>query len=121
MSNSPPPWIRSFPAPYPHFPLRSRARRQSHPQSSTSDQTSQTSSADSIDTDNDNDNDNDNFSEEIDELKSFLISARRFDTTGVQPDYVLYEKIALIRYVAELVDIDVDQVFGATNQTEQEQ
>jgi len=121
MSNSPPPWIRSFPARYPHFPLRSRARIQSHPQSSISDQTPQTSSAASIDIDNDNDNDNDNFCEEIDELKSFLISARRFDTTGAQPDYVLDEKIALIRYVAELVDIDVDQVFGATDQTGQEQ
>lgn len=50
--------------------------------------------------------------EEVKELRELLLAAKRFDEETGQPDCEMDEKVALIRRVAELVGVDVDEVFG---------
>lgn len=49
---------------------------------------------------------------EMEELKQLLLAAKAFDEATGQPDCEMDEKVELIRRVAELVGIDVDEVFG---------
>jgi hypothetical protein len=50
---------------------------------------------------------------EMEELKELLLAAKRFDEATGQPDCEMDEKIELIRRVAEVVGVDVDEVFGS--------
>lgn len=49
---------------------------------------------------------------EVEELKILLLAAKRFDEATGQADCEMDEKIELIRRVAEVVGVDVDEVFG---------
>lgn len=53
---------------------------------------------------------------EIEELKKLLLAAKRFDEATDQPECHDEEKIALIRQIADLVGVDVDEVFGSRDQ-----
>lgn len=50
---------------------------------------------------------------EVQELKALLLAAKRFDEATDQADCEMDEKVELIRRVADLVGIDVDDVFGS--------
>lgn len=49
---------------------------------------------------------------EVEELKILVLAAKRFDESTDQPDCEMDEKIALLRQIAEMVGVDVDEVFG---------
>lgn len=49
---------------------------------------------------------------EVQELKKLLLAAKAYDEATGQPDCEMDEKVELIRRVAELVGVDVDEVFG---------
>lgn len=49
---------------------------------------------------------------DVEELKKLLIAAKAYDEAAGEPDCERDEKIALIRKVAELVGVSVDDVFG---------
>lgn len=54
--------------------------------------------------------------EEMEELKELLKAAKRFDEATGQPDCEMDEKIELIRRVADMVGVDVDEVFGSRDE-----
>ncbi len=47
---------------------------------------------------------------EIEELKKLLIAAKQFDAATGQPDCEMDEKVALIKRLADLVGVDLDEV-----------
>lgn len=49
---------------------------------------------------------------EVEELKILILAAKRFDESTGQPDCEMDEKIELLRQIAEMVGVDVDEVFG---------
>lgn len=51
---------------------------------------------------------------EVAEMKELLIAAKRIDEVTGQPDCEMAEKLAVLRRVAELVGVDLDDVLGAT-------
>jgi phytoene/squalene synthetase len=53
---------------------------------------------------------------EVEHLKELLKAAKIFDEATGQPDCEMDEKIELIRRVAELVGVDMDEVFGSPDQ-----
>lgn len=53
---------------------------------------------------------------EIEELKKLLLAAKAFDEATGQPDCEMDEKVALIRQIADLVGVDVDEVFGVRDE-----
>lgn len=50
---------------------------------------------------------------EVEELRELLLAAKRFDEATGQPDCEMDEKVELIRQIADLVGVDVDEVFGS--------
>lgn len=52
---------------------------------------------------------------DVDELKTLLLAAKRYDERTGQPDCEVDEKVALIRRLAELVGVDMSGVFPANN------
>lgn len=50
--------------------------------------------------------------QEMQELKKLLLAAKQYDEATGQPDCHMDEKVELIRQLAELVGVDVDDVFG---------
>lgn len=53
---------------------------------------------------------------EVEELKKLLLAAKAYDEATGQKDCEIDEKVELIRQVAELVGVDVDEVFGSREQ-----
>src|SRR5690348_12357929 len=49
---------------------------------------------------------------DVEELKKLLLAAKRYDEAAGEPNCEMEEKIALIRKVADLVGVNVDDVFG---------
>ena len=49
---------------------------------------------------------------EVEQLKILLLAAKQYDEATGQPDCEMDEKVELIRRVADLVGVDVDEVFG---------
>jgi hypothetical protein len=49
---------------------------------------------------------------EVQELKILLLAAKRFDEATGQADCEMEEKVELIKNIAELVGVDLDEVFG---------
>ena len=49
---------------------------------------------------------------DIEELKELLLAAKKYDEETGQPDCEVDEKVALIRKMAELVGVDISQVFS---------
>ena len=48
---------------------------------------------------------------EVEALRELLIAAKKFDEETGQPDCEVDEKVALIKKVAELVGVDISDVF----------
>ncbi len=48
---------------------------------------------------------------EVEELKKLLIAAKEFDAKTGQPECHMDEKVALIKRIAELVGVNMDDVF----------
>lgn len=55
----------------------------------------------------------DNLKREVEEMKELLKAAKRIDELTGQPDCEMHEKIAVLRKVAEMVGVDLDDVFGS--------
>lgn len=49
---------------------------------------------------------------DVEELKTLLIAAKKFDETTGQPECEVEDKVALIKKVASLVGISMEDVFG---------
>lgn len=49
---------------------------------------------------------------EMAELKKLLLAAKEYDAKTGQPDCETDEKIALIKKIAEMVGVNMDEVFG---------
>lgn len=49
---------------------------------------------------------------EVEEMKELLIAAKRIDEVTGQPDCEMADKVAVLRRVAELVGIDLDDVLA---------
>lgn len=49
---------------------------------------------------------------EVQELKILLLAAKRFDEAIGQKDCEMEEKVELIKRIAELVGVDLEEVFG---------
>lgn len=54
---------------------------------------------------------------EIQELKTLLLAAKKFDESTGQPDCEAEEKVALIKQIAKLVGVDMKDVFNGTDKT----
>ena len=54
----------------------------------------------------------DQLKHDVEELKKLLLAAKEYDKAMGEPDCVMDEKVALIKKVAKLVGVDMDQVFG---------
>ncbi len=50
---------------------------------------------------------------EVEALRELLLAAKEYDEATGQPDCEVDEKVEFIRQVAELVGVDVDEVFGS--------
>lgn len=50
---------------------------------------------------------------EVQELKELLKAAKKFDQATGQPDCEMDEKVKLIKAIAQLVGVDLGDVFGA--------
>lgn len=50
--------------------------------------------------------------QEVEELKKLLLAAKEFDEKTGQPDCEIDEKVELIKKIAEMVGVDMDEVFG---------
>lgn len=51
---------------------------------------------------------------EVEQLRALLLQGKAFDEATGQPDCHNDEKVALIRKIAELVGVDMSDVFGET-------
>jgi hypothetical protein len=51
--------------------------------------------------------------QEMRELKRLLLAAKAFDKATGQPDCEMDEKVELIKRIAELVGVDMEEVFGS--------
>lgn len=49
---------------------------------------------------------------EMQELKTLLLAAKRFDRETGQPDCEMDEKVEIIRRVADLVGVDLEDIFS---------
>jgi hypothetical protein len=49
---------------------------------------------------------------DIEELKKLLLAAKRYDEATGQPDCEADEKVALIKKFADLVGVDLTEIFG---------
>lgn len=54
---------------------------------------------------------------EVEELRTLLLAAKRFDEATGQPDCETEDKVALIRRVAEMVGVDLDDVLSPHRDT----
>ena len=54
----------------------------------------------------------DKLKREVEELKLLLLAAKRFDEKTGQPDCEIDEKIELIKKIAKVVGVDMEDVFG---------
>jgi hypothetical protein len=50
--------------------------------------------------------------QEVEELKKLLLAAKKYDESTGQPNCETDEKVAIIKRVAELLGIDMEEVFG---------
>ena len=50
---------------------------------------------------------------EVELIKDLLKRAKKYDEDNGEPDCEMDEKIALLKAVAEVVGVDLDEVFGA--------
>jgi hypothetical protein len=53
---------------------------------------------------------------EVAEMKELLIAAKRIDTVTGQPDCEMADKVALLRKVAEMVGVSLDDVLLPTQE-----
>lgn len=53
---------------------------------------------------------------EMEELKKLLLAAKAYDKATGQPDCEMGEKVKMIRQIAQLVGVDLNDVFGADPQ-----
>lgn len=58
---------------------------------------------------------------EVDEMKSLLRAAKRIDELTGQPDCEMEDKLAVLRKVAEMVGVDLDDVIPRLPKTERTQ
>jgi hypothetical protein len=56
----------------------------------------------------------DRLKNEVEELKTLLQAAKKFDEATGQPDCEIDEKVGLIKRIAELVGVDMGDVFNAS-------
>lgn len=49
---------------------------------------------------------------EVQEMKELLIKAKEYDRANNEPDCEMDEKVALLKKIAELVGVDLTEVFG---------
>lgn len=49
---------------------------------------------------------------ELEEMKKILLVAKKYDEDTGQPDCHMDEKVALLKRVAALVGVDLEEVFG---------
>lgn len=49
---------------------------------------------------------------EVEELKLLLLAAKRFDEKTGQPNCETDDKVAFIKQLATMLDVDMDEVFG---------
>ena len=52
---------------------------------------------------------------EVEEMKALLKRAKEYDERNNEPDCEIEEKMALLRKVARMVGVDLDDVIGAKN------
>ncbi len=50
---------------------------------------------------------------EVEDLKALLARAKKYDEDNGEPDCEMDEKVALIKKVADLVGVDLSEIFGA--------
>lgn len=50
---------------------------------------------------------------DVEEMKALLKRAKAYDEANGEPDCEMDEKVALLKRVAELVGVDLSEVFGA--------
>jgi hypothetical protein len=55
----------------------------------------------------------DRLNNEVEELRTLLQAAKKFDEATGQPDCEIEEKVGLIKRIAELVGVDMGDVFDA--------
>lgn len=49
---------------------------------------------------------------EVEEMKKLLLRAKKYDEETGQPDCEMEDKVALLKKVAQLVGVDLSEVFG---------
>lgn len=49
---------------------------------------------------------------DVEQMKALLLAAKRYDEEHGEPDCEMDEKVALLKRVAELVGVDLTEVFG---------
>lgn len=49
---------------------------------------------------------------DVNELKELLKAAKKFDDATGQPDCEMEEKVAVIKAIAEMVGVDLSEIFG---------
>lgn len=54
----------------------------------------------------------DDLRKEVMELKELLLAAKKFDEATGQPNCEIEEKVEILKKVAELVGVDLSEVFG---------
>jgi hypothetical protein len=54
----------------------------------------------------------DKLKKEVEDLKELLIRAKEYDRRNGEPDCEMDEKVELIKRIAELVKVDLEEVFG---------
>lgn len=54
----------------------------------------------------------DDLKRDVEEMKALLIRAKKYDEDNGEPDCEMDDKVALLKKVAELVGVDLSEVFG---------
>lgn len=49
---------------------------------------------------------------EVEDMKKLLLRAKEYDERNGEPDCEMEEKVAIVKKVAELVGVNLDEVFG---------
>lgn len=60
-------------------------------------------------------NDFDSLKKEVEEMKSLLLKALEYDKKNNEPHCEMAEKVALLKAVAKMVGVSLEDVFGADN------
>lgn len=56
----------------------------------------------------------DELKKQMEEMKELLLRAKKYDEETGQPDCEMEDKVALLKQMARLFDVDLSQVFGGT-------